>query len=176
MAGASLALALIGGGTSILGGFMEAGAARQEGEAQASALEFEAKQLDQRSKQELAAGQQKAQEAQKQKRLMLSQLQNRAAASGFSATDASNLQLAMDIDERGELQAGLSLFEGQLQHDNLVNHAGAKRASASNVKEGARLRGNAGVIGGFSSGMGRFAEGIRIAQAGDPRKGNLRYG
>lgn len=174
MAGAALALGVLG---SVAGGFSEAQNIRAEGDAQSAALEFEAEQLDRRGKEEFAAGQQQAQEARLKKRLALSQLQTRAAASGFSATEGDVLDIATDIDERGTFQADLFEFGGALQRENLDNNAAARRASASNVRAGAKMRANSAELSGLTGGFQRFAAGISPPSGGGASTGSrFRYG
>ena len=85
---------------------------RQQGEAAQKAANFEAAQLEIQGKEEKALAQREMLQLRRQKRLTLSQLQGRAAASGFSATDPTSLALADEIERYGTYQEQLALYGG----------------------------------------------------------------
>lgn len=89
--------------------------------------EFEAKQLDIKAKQEMAAAQQDARQLERNKKLALSKLQARSASSGFSATDPTSLALADEIERYGTLQRQMANFGGKMRRQELELSAKGKR-------------------------------------------------
>ena len=122
------------------------------GIAASNQAEFEAKQLEQKSKEERAASQRDALEARKQSAMVQSRQQAVAASSGGGAgSDAPTImKLMADTAGRGEYQAQSALYGGEQRARGLMDEAKGRRMSGR-----ASLLG--GVLGGFGQAAGGFA-------------------
>jgi len=170
---ANLAMVLAGG-FGPASTIMQAQAQKHAAKAQKASLDFEASQLEDRADQEFAAGQREAGELRKRKELALSTLQASSAASGFSATDATTLDLAGDIEERGSIQERSALFSGSQRAAGLETQATARRATGNAAVQGGRFASIGTILSGVSS-MGRFAAQMRGRHA-PVGAGATRYG
>lgn len=137
MAGlAAIALAA-GTAVSAVGTIVAGQAAARQQMAQAAAIkagnEFQAKQLEVRAKNERASAQRQVQEVDHQKRLALSRNQAVAGAGGFSADDASTLNIQGQIEKYGAYQEALVKYGGQAASDADLASAAAARASGANA-------------------------------------------
>lgn len=106
-----------------------------------AAANYEAQQLDIQAKDEFASGQRDAQALKRQKNLALSTLQARGAASGFSATDPSNLAIADEIEKYGSVQEGMALYGGSARARDLTASAEARRFSGQSAYDAAYASG-----------------------------------
>lgn len=108
------------------------------GQARMRAAEFEAKQLENQAEEERAAAQQQGFEIARQKRLAISRNVAVAAASGFSADDASTQDLLGEIEAYGTWQ------------EQIANYGGESRAAGLRAQaKGARMTGRAGVTASY---------------------------
>src|SRR3990167_11241300 len=89
----ALIASIAGAATTAVGTIAAGNAKAAQAESEAKAQEFQAKQLDLSSKEERASAQRDSLELRRRKNLALSQLQSRAAGSGFTATDPTALAL-----------------------------------------------------------------------------------
>lgn len=112
-----------------------------EGQNARTAAEYEAKQLDIHGKEEFATGQREAQQLGRQKRLALSSLQAKGAASGFSATDPSNLAIADEIEKYGSVQEGMALYGGSARERDTAAAASSRRFSGQSAYDAAYASG-----------------------------------
>ncbi len=133
-------------------------AAAQEGAARQQAAEYEAQQQRVKAGQERAASQQRLQVTRKQERLIQSQLQARAAASGGGATDPGIITLSGDIAKEGEYRALQDLYIGEErarsleQGADLSSFEGAEAMRAGKARERAGYMQAAGtLLGGAGS-------------------------
>lgn len=140
-------------------------AARAQGEAEQTAANFEAKQLEIKSNDEFAAGQQQANQLRRQKKLALSTLQNRAAGSGFAATDPTSLALADEISTYGTLQEQMALYGGQGRAEDMNLNAAARRFSGASSaamgrarETGSYLSAGGTILGSVSTMADRYAK------------------
>jgi hypothetical protein len=143
---------------SAVGTIASGQAAAEAGEQAQRVAGWEAKQLEMKGKEELAEGQRKMEERRDAKEDALSALQARAAASGFSATDPSNLALADEIERYGSLQEQLELYGGSVGRRDAEFAAkgrrfeGAQAYDAGQAKKKASYFNAAGtILGGVSS-------------------------
>jgi len=128
----------------------------QAGKAANAAAQAEAAQMTQRAGQERATAQRNAAEERRRERIVQSNLQARAAASGGSATDPTVLDLSGDIAEEGLYRSNLALYEGEERARNLETGASFRRFEGKQAKK-------AGYYGAASTALS-FA-GSRSAQS-----------
>lgn len=126
-------------------------------QANANAADFEARQLEANSVQERAVAQAKALEERRNMRLALSSLTARGAASGFSATDPSNLKLAADIASQGQYRAEAERFGGDYRASGLKTQGKSLRMSAAAGIIGAKYTGSAYQTAAQASNIARYA-------------------
>ena len=139
--------------------------AEAQGRAKQQAAEFEAKQLDIKSKEEKAAGQNEMLQLRRQKNLALSRLQTVGAGSGFSATDPTSLALADEITKYGTYQEQLALFGGTARERDLQLAASGRRFEGESALALGKAQRNASylnaagtIIGGVSSIADKYAK------------------
>lgn len=138
------------------------------GRAQQEAANFEAAQLEAKGKEEQAVARVEADEIKRRKDLALSTLQARGAASGFSATDATSMQIGDEISKYGTVQEQMVLYGGAGRRQNYNTAAAgerytgasayqAARTSAQAIRKGSKLEAMGTIIGGVSTLADRFA-------------------
>lgn len=150
--GISAALALAGTAVSAIG-TIAAGQARQQ------AANYEAAQYENRAKEERAAAQQQGFEIARQKRLALSRNQAVAAASGFSSTDASSLDLIGEIESYGTWQEQLAQYGGDARAEALKAQAQGSRMTGRAAATGSFIDAASTLIGGASTFFGKYGGG-----------------
>lgn len=141
------------------------------GQTEKLAGDVEARAFENQGREELSQASQTAQEHRRTGRLALSTLQNRAAASGFSATDATSLNLSGEIGKYVEQQAGTELYGGFVRKDALETAASARRftgesanyASLLEAESAASAAGHVLKAGQFSADQSRSVSSL-IAQ------------
>ena len=106
-----------------------------------------AKQQEIKANEEMAQGQQEAMQLRRRKELAQSQVQQRSAASGFSASDGNTIDIIAGLEEQGEMQAQMAMFGARSRQEGV-------RAQA----EGSRFSGDAALAGGQ---LAKKAAGIR---------------
>jgi hypothetical protein len=94
--------------------------------------DFSARQLNRAGHLEQALGIQEASELRRDTEFVQSDLQANQAARGFTTTDATGLDLAMDVEERGDLLSRTALFSGLNARQGLDIQASAARAEGKN--------------------------------------------
>lgn len=119
------------------------------GAAQKSAADYQAAQLEQQGKEEIAASQREAEQARKEKNFVLSRQQAVAGSSGLGALDETVQDLAGDVAQQGAVNEQTALYGGQ-------ERAKGRRAQAAS----ARLEGKAAQIGSYFSAAGTIMDGI----------------
>lgn len=144
-------LAVISTIASIAGTAITAGATLAAGKAQQKIANYEAQQLEIKAKEEQAASQIEAQQLRRQKNLALSKLQTRAAASGFSATDPTALNLAEDIQRYGTFQEQVAQYGGKSRRVGLEAQAAGRRFEGAVAKQNAKSNAFGTILGGISS-------------------------
>lgn len=162
--------------------YLQAYAEKEAADAQNKALRYQAEQLGIRAKEEEAASQWEAQQMRRERGIVQSALQARAAGSGFSATDATTLQIGSEIEKYGTLQEMMASYGGRSRRAGLEAEAigrtaegasilrGAEYADAAAINTakygpeiaryagaGAKASAAASILGGISGGFSRFA-------------------
>ena len=163
----------VGTGVSALGTLAAGKQQEAMANAQSKALNFRAAELDMKANNELAAAQVEAQQLARQKRLALSRLQSRSAASGFTATDANSLNLASEIEQYGTLQQQMAMFGGFDRAEGIRNNAASTRYEASMVRRQGKQAAKAGRIDAFTTilgGISSIAGGMDKGKTGSPSK------
>ncbi|PAQ00903.1 hypothetical protein LRP31_25440 [Mesorhizobium mediterraneum] len=119
------------------------------GAAAKTSADYQAAQLEQQGKEEVAASQREAEQARKEKNFILSRQQAVAGASGLGALDETVQDLAGDVVQQGAVNEGMALYGGQ-------ERAKGRRAQAA----AARLEGKAAQTGSYFSAAGTIMDGI----------------
>ena len=131
----ALIATLAGSAVTAVGSIAAGNAKAAQAESEAKAREFQAAQLDIAAKEEKASAQSDMLELRRRKNLALSQLQARAAGSGFSATDPSSLHLGSEIEKYGTYQEQMAMYGGEAKARDARFSAAANRYSASMSRE-----------------------------------------
>ncbi len=118
--------------------------------------ENEAAQLDIRANVKMAEGQRRGFEHKRRTQLALSALTNRAAASGFTATDPTALDLTEEIATYGSYQQQLAAYGGETGQASDRGLAQAKRISGAAARRGSRYGAFGTIMGGVSTMAGRY--------------------
>lgn len=124
-------------GSTILGAFgqIQAGkAADAQGKAQQQQAEFEAQQRESVAGQERANAQRKSIEAQRDKRLVMSRARAVSASSGAGADDAGLVGILGDLEQEGEYNAGVALYEGEERARSLETGASISRYEGTQAR------------------------------------------
>jgi hypothetical protein len=132
-------LGIIGAAISAIGTLASGAASQRQAEAQAAALDYQAKVEEKRAMEERALAQRKAMDRRREGKLALSTLQARAAASGGSATDPSIINVGSNIAGRTELGALQIMSEGENSARHREDQAAINRWRANNTREQAGM-------------------------------------
>lgn len=150
-AGVPAAGTIVSGLATAAGAGVSAAGTIVSGHAQRAAANFEARQLDERAKEEQAASQIEAQQLGRRRNLALSALQTRAAASGFSATDPTTLQIGDEIAKYGTMQEQTALYGGSARRRHLEAEASGTRYTGEARRVASNYTAAATVLGGVSN-------------------------
>lgn len=148
---------IISGVTTIAGGFMAAAGQKQAAAAQQASLNYQAKQIEMKGKEEQAAAYYEAAEHKREKELALSALQARGAASGFTTTDPTSLQIGSDIEKYGTLKQMMASYGGASRRAGLDAEAAGRRMEGVAAVQGAKSAAAGTIIGSLGTGFSRFA-------------------
>ena len=129
---------------------------------------FEADQLDAKGKEEQAAARVEADQYRRKKELALSSLTSKAAASGFTATDPTTLQLGDEIEEYGTLQEQMAMYGGTSRREGLEGQARGRRWEGEVAKRSAKPKAMATILGGISTLAGRYAPASGSTESSSP--------
>lgn len=143
MAAIAAPLQAFGMGLDAISSYRAGKAAKNEAYSQAAEMEVNAGQ-------EKAYAQRRAIEQRRQARLVQSRALALAAAGG-AADDPSVVRIIGDIAGRGEYEAMLELFEGNVAARDLLAQAKATRAAGKEAYRAGRLGAAATAISGFGS-------------------------
>ena len=127
------------------------------GKAQENAMRYEAQQLDMQAQEERAASQRDMLEHRREKKLALSRLQNLAAASGFSATDKTALDLTGDIAQYGTYKEQMALYGGASRSAGYRAQAEGRRMTGRAARVGSYFDAGGTILGGISTMADRYA-------------------
>lgn len=159
-------MAMMSGIFSLLGAVVAAAGTIAAGKAQKESAYYQAQQYELKSKEEAAAGQREAMEAERNKQLVLSKQQSLAAASGLGATDPTIVELAGETAKRGTYQAQMLRYGGEERATGLRAQAVASRMSGDAALAGAQASAAGSIIGGFGSMFSNFGGGGYSSGAG----------
>lgn len=126
-----------------------AGTLAAGGAARADA-DFQAKQMEARGKEEIAASQREAEETRRNSQLLQSRQQAVAAASG-AGTGGSALETMLDTNDEGELQALTALYGGEMRKRGLQDQAAASRRSGKAAQVGSYFKAGSTILSGAGS-------------------------
>jgi len=154
---AATALPYISTAATVAGTAVSAMGTLAAGKSAQQAANYQAAQLDAKGKEELAQSQQEAEQYRRKKQLALSTLTNRAAGSGFSATDPTALNLAEDIEEYGTLQEGMAMYGGKSRRAGLEAQAEGARFEGAAARSASRWKADATILGGISTIADKYA-------------------
>lgn len=126
------------------------------GRAQKQAADHQAAQLEVEGKQERAKAQQDALELARKKRLELSRLQARTAASGFGAADPTVLDLTGEAAQYGTLNQQLARYGGEVRAEDLKASAAGTRARGEAALRSSYFNAAGTILGGVSSMFRRY--------------------
>jgi len=147
-------MAGIGAVASLASTVISAAGTIAAGKAQKQQADFQAAQLEVQAKEERAVAQQDALETARKKRLSLSTLQNRAAASGFGAADPTVLDLMGEIAKYGTFEEQLARFGGNSRAERSLSSAELAKMRGAAAQSSAFASGAASIIGGVGRAFG----------------------
>lgn len=163
MAQVAAVIGLVGTVIQAAGTLASGRAAERAGQQQQQVAEYEAKQLDMQAREERAAAQRDAMELARRKRLALSALQARSAASGFMATDPLTYDLMGEIAEYGTLQEQMAQYGGRSRARGVEAQAQGRRlsgqaalAEGQAARRASRYAAAGTILGGISGFARRF--------------------
>lgn len=105
-----------------------------------SAARAEARQLKAKGDEEMAIGQRKAMQAQREKELAQSRIRAVAAASGGGAGDDSITAIMEGVEQQGDYNSMLELYQGRASQGKLYASAASRRAEGKSALTGSLLR------------------------------------
>ncbi len=109
-------------------------AADAQAKAQQQGLEYQAKQREAAAVQERAQTQRRVIEENRQKNLVKSKVVARSAASGAGALDGSVVDIMGDLEQEGEYNKGVALYEGEERARSLETGAAIDRYEGQQVR------------------------------------------
>lgn len=161
MAAIAAPIMAVGMGMDAISSYREGKAAKRDAYSQAAQMEVNAGQ-------EQAYAQRRAIEKRREARLVQSRALALAAAGG-AADDPSVVRITGDIAGRGEYEAMLELFDGNVAARDLKLQAKATRASGRAAASAGRMRATSTAISGFGSMYEKYnlgpVQGLDEAQA-----------
>lgn len=107
----------------------------------ANAAEFEAKQMKAKGDEEFAISQQKAAQAKREKDLALSRVRAVAGASGGRVDDPSITAIMEGIQEQGDYNSMVQLYQGKSNRNKLYGSAAARKAEGRSALTASLLKG-----------------------------------
>lgn len=130
--------------------------AQQQAKDNDAALDYQARQQEQKAGQERAAAQREAQENRRQGQIMISRAQ---ALMGGSGTDEGALDSIGDIAAEGEYRALTSLYEGEERGLGREMQASGLRMEGDAGRRAANWKSASSVFGAGSSMYGKYGNG-----------------
>lgn len=163
-------MAEIGAIASLIGTVVSAAGTMAAASQQKAAADWQAKEYERQAKAERAAAQHESEQLERRKDLAQSRLQTVAAASGFSATDPTALNVGGEIARYGTMQEQMAQYGGEDRAAGLNSQATLARLSGQAAATGARYRAIGTIIGGIG-GLARYGGGGGTATAGNNNYG-----
>jgi hypothetical protein len=145
--------------TAVAGTLVKAVGQFQAGIAANSQAKLEAKQMEIAAGQERAASQRAAFEERRQSRIVLSNAQAAAAASGAGTTDPSVLNITSSLAGEGEYRALTRMYEGEQSARNYETSAGFRRYEGKQAARAGRIGAMTTLLEGGSSLYQRYGGG-----------------
>jgi hypothetical protein len=127
------------------------------GNASKQAGEWQAREHERAAMAERAGAQRESDQVQRRADLAQSRLQTVGAASGFSATDATALNLAEEIGSHGDLQARMTRYGGEDRATGLRAQGAMARYSGEAAQAASRYRAVGTILGGIG-GLARYGD------------------
>jgi hypothetical protein len=140
--------------TTLAGTAMAASGTIAAGKAAQQAANYQALQMEAAGKAEQAAGQQEAFQLKRKKKLALSALQGRQAASGF----LPDPEMGEEIAEYGTFQEQMAQFGGRSRRAGLEDSAAAARVTGAAQAQGAKTAAYGTILGGAGSMFDAFSK------------------
>ena len=163
MSGAVTAIAVAGTALSAYSQIQQGAAAKAQGQALQQQANFEADQRDTLAGQERATAQRRAIEESRQKRLVQSSAVAHSAASGAGVLDGSVVIVLGDLEEVGQHNSALALYQGEerardLEAGAAINRFEGEQASiaGSNARRSGLIRAGSTALSGATSAYDRF--------------------
>lgn len=119
--------------------------------------EYEAAQLDIKAKEEQAASQREAEQYRRKKELALSSITNKAAGSGFTATDPTALAIADEVAQYGTVQEQMAMYGGTSRRAGLEAQAEASRMEGAAKQRASKWNAASTILGGIGSLADKYA-------------------
>lgn len=135
----------------VAGTVLQAKGTIDEGNAANKQAKYEAAQMEANAGTNRAVAQRQAIEQRRKGRILESNLQAQAAASGASATDADVVGLAGDIGAESEYNALSNLYEGEEKARNLEGAASVRRWEGQQAKKAAKTKAISTALTSFGS-------------------------
>lgn len=158
---------------SLAGTAMSAFGAVREGQAANESAKFEARQLEQQSKAQEAAGQRSALEQRRQSELMQSRALAVAGASGGGVTDPGVLRIISGIAGEGENAFQSELYNARTQAETSRSQAVARRFEGKQAKQAGVMKAASTALSGIAEagtgyfGMSKAGMGVGAGGGGD---------
>jgi cell division protein FtsL len=152
-------MAAIGTILSVVGTFVSAAGTMAAAKQQEKAAEWQKLEYERQAKSETAAAQRDAEALQHKKDLALSRLQTVAAASGFSATDPTALNVGGEIEKYGTMQQQMAQYGGADRAAGLRAQGDLGVLAAKARTTGANAQAFGTILGGLGSGLSRYGGG-----------------
>lgn len=143
----------------IIGVGMSAGAQAGAGRSAKRAANIQAQQLDIGAGQEIAASQHRAEEEQRQARLLASRAQAVAGASGAGASDPTVLDTISGIAARGQYGAMVAMYEGEERARSLRNKGDAAIAEGKSQENAGYIRATSTLLQSGDSFYSKYGKG-----------------
>ncbi|MFK7942302.1 MAG: hypothetical protein AB8B85_05215 [Paracoccaceae bacterium] len=153
VSGPTLLIGIASAAATIGSTVLSAGAARAQGKQQQDALNFEAKQLEQKAEEERAIATRDVADNARQKKLALS----RARAVGGASGGGRDFDLEADVDEEGDYRRLTALYDGEVRARNFRTQAGVRRREGSAAARAGFIRGASTIATGASSMFAKYA-------------------
>lgn len=159
-------LGTIGTIASGVGAVLTAGSTLAAGKQARQNAELEKAQLDIKAKEEQAASQREAEQYRRRKELALSQITNKAAASGFTATDPTTLAIADEVAQYGTVQEQMALYGGTSRRAGLEAQGQAALAEGIAKEKGTKWSAAATILGTVGTLADKYAPKRATASTG----------
>jgi hypothetical protein len=118
---------------------------------------YEKAQLDIQAKEAQAASQREAEQYRRRKDLALAEITNKAAASGFTATDPTALAIADDVQRYGTLQEQMAMYGGASRRAGLEAQGNAAVMEGDSKYRASKWSAASTILGGVGTLADKYA-------------------